>query len=134
MTHAQLDKDSAERRIYHAQLITVLAVLPSVMSLTTLASAAVFGRHTVLGRIPIDPIGIALGVLLMSLFLLAWWLIGRRQRAGAMLGLALFFWMLAGSVRGGRMSFLNLPLAALGVILLVRAWPALRPTPVSSAG
>jgi hypothetical protein len=128
---SSLDEEAAERRIYHAQLVTCLAVIPTAMGLASVLTATLFGGHTVLGPIPFHPLSFLVGLGVLLLFLLAWWLLGQRERTGGLLGGVLFAWMLATSLNPARRSYLEVAFALVGLVVVVRAWPVLRP--VSSA-
>lgn len=126
------ESERAERRVYHAQLITCLAVVPTVMGLASALTAASLGNRDVRALLLAHPLGLLIALAITMLFVLAWWLIGRRHRAGAMLALTLFGWMLASSVRRPALSYLSIAFALAGLALVARAWPAMRPA-VSSA-
>jgi hypothetical protein len=122
-----LDEEAAERRIYHAQLVTCIAVLPRAMGLASVLTATLFGGHTVLGLIPFHPLSFIVGLGVLLLFMLAWWLLGRRERAGGLLGGILFVWMLVASLDRAHRAYPELTFALLGLVVVVRAWPVLRP-------
>jgi hypothetical protein len=120
------ESESAERRVYHAQLVTCIAVVPTFMGLTTVLTAGVFGDHAMRALFLAHPLGLLFALAIAMLFVFAWWLLGRRHRAGAVLALALFAWMLISSVRGTARSVVSIAFAAAGLVFVARAWPAMQ--------
>jgi hypothetical protein len=118
----------AERRVYHAQLLTFLAVLPSLMGLTTLVTAASMGDRELRAVLLAPSLAVAPAFAIAVLFLLAWWLLGRRHRAGVLLAAPLFAWMVYSDIVRASPSYPGIIFGAVGLIVAVRAWPAMRRT------
>lgn len=116
----------AERRVYHARFICYLAVLPVAAGFAAVATAGAFGDRDSRIALTHTP-AILVGILYAGLFLLAAWLLDRRQRAGAVLGLVLFTAMLLSNLRSGGIALSNVVFAIAGIALIARAWPAMTP-------
>ena len=117
---------AAERRVYLAQLITCLAVIPLFMRFATALTAASMGDREVRDALFAHPLNFAVIVAFGMLFVLAWWLLGRRHRAGAALAVALFGYILISSARAPTLSYYGIALALAGLLLVARAWPAMQ--------
>jgi hypothetical protein len=107
------------------QLITCLAVVPTFMGLAALVTGSVLGDRDTRGLLFGQPLGFFVTFVIAMLFVLAWWLLGRRRRAGVLLASALFAWMLLSSVVRPNPSWLGAAFALLGLALASRAWPAM---------
>lgn len=116
-------EERAERRVYHAQFICYLALIPVVMSFAATATAGAFGDRESRALPFTHPWALAIAIAYAGLLLLASWLLGRRQRAGAVLALLLFTLMLISSMSGGGVSVFSLLFSMAGIVLALRAWP-----------
>ena len=120
---------AAERRVYHAQLMTCLAVVPTFMGLAGLITAASFGNRDLRGLLFAHPLVFVIALTMAMLFVLAWWLLGRRHPGGAILALTLFAWMLISTLNRSNLSYLGIAFAVVGLIVAARAWPAMQRSP-----
>ncbi len=131
---AQLDQSDAARRVYHAELATVVAIAPACAGFVAYATRRILGASSVVGALPRIPLwSLAFGLCYVGLYLMAWRLLVRRATAGALLAGALFLWMLVDAVRHSPVRYLNVFYALVALLLLARAWPALGRTLLLSA-
>jgi hypothetical protein len=133
VTESSPESEATERRVYHAQLITCLAVVPTFMALAGLVTGASLGDRDLRGMLASHPLAFIASFTIAMLFILAWWLLGRRQRAGVILAFVLFGWMLVSALTRSKQSYLGIAFALIGLVAAVRAWPAMerpvRPAP-----
>jgi uncharacterized membrane protein (GlpM family) len=126
MSELATESEETERRIYHAQLITCLAVVPTFMGLASLFTGASMGNRELRALLLAHLLAVIAALAFGMLFVLAWWLMGRRQRAGVLLALALFGWMLVSDLTRFQQSYLGIAFAVVGLVVAARAWPAMQ--------
>jgi hypothetical protein len=136
VSEASPESEATARRVYHAQLITCLAVVPTFMAIASLVTAASLGDRDLRSLLALHPLAFLVSFAIAMLFVLAWWLVGRRQRAGVILALALFGWMLVSALKpsnSSHPSYFGVAFAVVGLVVAARAWPAMqrpvRPAP-----
>lgn len=116
-----IDSESAEHRVYHAQLITCVAIFPTLMGLASVLTAAVMGDRDMRAFLLAHPLTAAVAPAIALLFVLAFWLMGRRRRVAVVLAAALFAWMLISALDRAGISYASAALAVAGLVLAVRA-------------
>lgn len=122
----QLDESDAARRVHHAELATVIAIAPVCAGVVGYAIGRILGPSSVVGApARISPWSLGFTLCYAGLYLIAWRLLVRRARSGALLAGALFLWMLVDAVRQSPVWYLNVLYALVALFVLARAWPAL---------
>ena len=121
-----MDETVIEHRIYYAQLVTCIAVLPAIIGMVMVVVGAIVGHLP--GGMSFHPgvLAILAGLIVPCLFLVAAWLLGQRRLAGAVLTVVLFALTFMGGLARPRTSWLSVIFGAIGIGLGLRAALAIR--------
>lgn len=131
---AWYELNDADRRVRIAQTFIWLSCAGSLIVLAIGLMAVLLGHREVLSALARQPWHTLRGVAFLGLYVLSAYLIGRRRSAGGLIGLALFGYSIVRLVIAGLIFTWQLGWALIGVIVILRAWPALTTSRIVPAG
>ena len=130
---AWYELNDADRRVSVAQTFIWLSCAGSLIGLAIGLMAVLLGHGEVWSALARQPWQALRGLVFLGLYVMSAYLIGQRRSAGGLIGLALFGYSIVRLVIAGRIVTWQLGWALIGVIVILRAWPALTTSRIAPA-
>lgn len=128
---AWYELSDADQRVSVAQTFVWLSCAGGLIGLAIGLVAMVSGHGEVWSALAGHPWQTLRGLAFLALYVTSGYLIGQRRSAGGVIGLALFGYSIVRLVIAGRIISWPLGWALVGVIVILRAWPALTPSRIA---
>ena len=130
---AWYELNEGDQRVSVAQTFLWLSCAGGLIGLVVGLAAILFGHGEVWSALARQPLQALRGVAFLALYVLSAHLTGQRRSAGGLIGLALFGYSIVRLVVAGHIVSWQMGWSLIGVIVILRAWPALTTGPIAPA-